>query len=150
MFAVGTDAPLSSTQCRYMWIWNWSCPIKPLFKLKAMDNVWAQPPLCTVQRFNRKAMRLPMLMASLSKCHLCRQYRYSAGKQPINVFMGGELAISLNWKWWRFVGVFSTQSLYGVYGQWQTKMSSERIKKRNSGGDQVCHWGHKPALFIRR
>lgn len=33
-------------------------------------------------------MGLPMLMASLSKCHLCRQYHYRAGKQPINILMG--------------------------------------------------------------
>lgn len=30
-----------------------------------------------------------MLMASLSKCHLCLQYHYSIGKQPINTLMGG-------------------------------------------------------------
>lgn len=27
-------------------------------------------------------------MASLSKCHLCRQYHYCAGKQPVNILMG--------------------------------------------------------------
>lgn len=33
-------------------------------------------------------MRRPVLMASLSKCHLYRQYYYTAGKQPINILMG--------------------------------------------------------------
>lgn len=55
-------------------------------------------------------MRLPMLMASLSKCHLCRQYRYSAGKQPINILMG---EISLQSKL-KMVGdlCFSTEPLW--------------------------------------
>lgn len=36
-------------------------------------------------------------MASLSKCHLCRQYHYSAGKQPINILMG-EISFHSNLK----------------------------------------------------
>lgn len=48
-------------------------------------------------------MRLPVLMASLSKCHSCRQYHYTAGKQPINILVG-EISFPPTFcQWWRFV-----------------------------------------------
>lgn len=36
---------------------------------------------------HREEERLQMLIASLSKCRLCCQYHYSAGKQPITVLV---------------------------------------------------------------
>lgn len=89
-------------------------------------------------------MRQPMLMASLSKCHLCRQYHYSAGKQPVNILAGEEISFRSNLSEMVAICVFLRQR---SGGQSQSRTSSERVKKRGGGGEQVCRRGHERGCF---
>ena len=78
-------------------------------------------------------MTLPALMASLSKCHLCRQYHYTAGKQLINILMG-EISFHSN-----------PLSVVEICA-FQCRQSESKATVQKGSREQMCHWGYKRAF----
>lgn len=78
-------------------------------------------------------MRLPLIV-SLSKCHLCHQYYYTAGKQPINILMG-EISFSFNLL---PVGEICFSSPDYLMQRTQTAFRVRTYQKVSSGGESGC------------